>query len=314
MSRGNAQAIDEAAADLGLGARHAGVGELRPRCRARYRSRRGPRRGRLGHALRRLRRRSVDGGCDARLRRNMRAPPRRRGGRQLRELRYKTGLVVEAAQVEDQRAVLDVTHAPGSADRAAPRPAPRAGGPRPCVPTGAMAMPALGSVSSGSAPEPTWLVQSATSTTVGSRRPRSDRLAQPRRRLGHLGLRAARNSASSAASRQPVGIAVELEDGFQRREPDLVEAQRPLHGVLGDARHQLLAAGDDAGLRPAQQLVAGEGDEVGALAPATPSRSARAAGRSGARSTSAPEPRSCTNGTLRARASARQLRRRNRLA
>src|SRR5262249_46387610 len=36
--------------------------------------------------------------------------------------------------------------------------------PAPLRPAGAMAMPVLGSVSSGSAPEPTWLLQEATST------------------------------------------------------------------------------------------------------------------------------------------------------
>jgi hypothetical protein len=41
-------------------------------------------------------------------------------------------------------------------------------------------------------------------------------------------------------------------------------AQRTSEGVAGAAGDQLGGACDDAGLRPAEQLVAGEGDEVGA--------------------------------------------------
>ena len=65
--------------------------------------------------------------------------------------------------------------------------------------------------------------------------------------------------------RQPVGIAIEPQRRLDRRQADLVDAQRPLERIAVDARDQFLASDDEPRLRTAKQLVAGEGDEIGAL-------------------------------------------------
>ena len=137
--------------------------------------------------------------------------------------------------------------------------------PAPLRPTGRMARPALGSVSSGSAPEPIWLAQSATVTSKPS--PTTVAIGPARRpAAAAISARGAHEAAQRRQRlRQPVRIAVELEGGFQGREPDLVEAHGALDRVAGDAGHQFARTRDDAHLRPAQQLVAREGDEVGAL-------------------------------------------------
>ena len=44
-----------------------------------------------------------------------------------------------------------------------------------------------------------------------------------------------------------------------------MSTQRALHRIAVELRDQILAADDEAGLRTAEQLVAGEGDEVGAV-------------------------------------------------
>ena len=83
--------------------------------------------------------------------------------------------------------------------------------------------PALGIVSSGSAPEPIWLAQShdldreagAAAATAG------------RQGLGQgrdLGLRAGEQPQRRQALGQPVGVAVEPQRRLERREADLVEA------------------------------------------------------------------------------------------
>ena len=64
---------------------------------------------------------------------------------------------------------------------------------------------------------------------------------------------------------EAVGVAVEAQRRLQRGEADLVDAHGALHRVAVDQRHEIAAADDEAGLRSAKQLVAGEGDEVGAL-------------------------------------------------
>src|SRR5690606_24028406 len=61
------------------------------------------------------------------------------------------------------------------------------------------------------------------------------------------------------------GIAIEPEAGLQSRQANFVDSQRPFHRVLANALEQILAAGDNARLRTAEQLVTGEGDEIGAL-------------------------------------------------
>ncbi|RZL93513.1 MAG: hypothetical protein EOP73_27610, partial [Variovorax sp.] len=66
--------------------------------------------------------------------------------------------------------------------------------------------------------------------------------------------------------REPVRVGIKPQHRAQRRDGQLVAAQRPLHRIFLDARDQVGAADDDAGLRPAQQLVAAEGDDARAFA------------------------------------------------
>src|SRR5262249_53156607 len=101
--------------------------------------------------------------------------------------------------------------------------------------------------------------------TVGIAQRRSNGPAQPRRDLGHLRARAREVAHRRQGLDQPIRVAVELENGFECGQADLVQAQRRLHGVLSRERDELLAAGNDPDLWPAKQLVPGKGDEIGAL-------------------------------------------------
>ena len=86
-------------------------------------------------------------------------------------------------------------------------------------------------------------------------------------------------------------VEVERERPLERGERELVGAERALERMAAEPLDELGAADDDPGLRPAEQLVAREADEVGA------GGEARARGRLVAeRATSAPEPRSSTSG------------------
>ncbi len=60
------------------------------------------------------------------------------------------------------------------------------------------------------------------------------------------------------------GRTIEAEHRVERRERQLVDAQRALERILLEPANQVRAADDDAGLRSAEQLVAAERDEVGA--------------------------------------------------
>jgi hypothetical protein len=57
---------------------------------------------------------------------------------------------------------------------------------------------------------------------------------------------------------------VQRERPLERGERELVRAERALERVTAQALDQLGTTDDDAGLRAAQQLVAGEADEIGA--------------------------------------------------
>ncbi len=81
-----------------------------------------------------------------------------------------------------------------------------------------------------------------------------------------LRLRAAEQAQAGEAFGQAVGVAIEVEHRFQRRKGQLVDAQGALERVLLDLLDQRLAADDQPGLRAAEQLVAAEGDDVGAVA------------------------------------------------
>ena len=91
--------------------------------------------------------------------------------------------------------------------------------------------------------------------------------------------------------------------GLEGGEHQAAGPQGPGQRVAGAAVDQVAAAGDDAGLRAAEQLVAGEGDQGGAggerLAGRRLARPARRAGRrsaTGVAASSRPEPRSATTG------------------
>ena len=59
-------------------------------------------------------------------------------------------------------------------------------------------------------------------------------------------------------------LEVEEECPLERRERQLVDAQRALEWVPAQALDEVGTAQDDPGLRPAEQLVAREADEIGA--------------------------------------------------
>ena len=58
-------------------------------------------------------------------------------------------------------------------------------------------------------------------------------------------------------------VEVDRQRPFERGERELVGAQRPLQRMTTQPLDELGAPGDDPGLRPTEQLVAGEADEVG---------------------------------------------------
>ena len=61
------------------------------------------------------------------------------------------------------------------------------------------------------------------------------------------------------------GVEVEEQRALERGEPELVDAQRAMQRMAPQPLDQVGAAEDDTGLRAAEQLVAAEADEVGAL-------------------------------------------------
>ena len=88
---------------------------------------------------------------------------------------------------------------------------------------------------------------------------------QPLGERGDRGPRAGKQAQRRQALGQAVRVAVEAQRRLERGDADLVEPHGALHRVAADARDELAAADDEAGLRAAEQLVAREGDEVGAL-------------------------------------------------
>ena len=138
----------------------------------------------------------------------------------------------------------------------------------------------LGSSASGSAPPPT---RATVSSTVAA-----GELGEP---LG-AGANGPAGSATSRDHPQHRDVAVERERSLERRERQLVGPQSPLERVAAEALDEVGAPDDDPRLRAAEELVAGEADEVGAGGERVARRSARRA--SGA---STPEPRSSTSGS-----------------
>ena len=105
----------------------------------------------------------------------------------------------------------------------------------------------------------------------------------------------ARRACARSGSRRVAALAVERERRGEPGERELVGAQRAHQRVLARGLDRGARADRDAGLRPAEQLVAGERHEVGAGRDGLGAPSARRAAPSArwvARSMSAPEPRS----------------------
>ena len=152
-----------------------------------------------------------------------------------------------------------------------------------------------GSRSTGSAPEPIWLRHGSTATrrsgqSVHAPVPPAVRRRPDRRR------RPGQQPQRRQLFRQPVRIQIEQQNLLQRRQPRLVQPQRPLQRIRVHALYQFRATDDQPGLRAAQQLVAGEAHEVGAAA--SDSCGVGSCGSpQAARSTRLPLPRSSTIGS-----------------
>ena len=102
----------------------------------------------------------------------------------------------------------------------------------------------------------------ATSAPGSSAAASAGRTRSASARISAAGRASARIVGSRSARR--AGIGVEAQGRFQRGQPHLVEAQRAFHRIARDALDQMPAADDEAGLRTAQELVAGEGDDIDA--------------------------------------------------
>ena len=111
----------------------------------------------------------------------------------------------------------------------------------------------LGSSASGRAPPPT---RPTVSSTVP---PTSDASRSARART------VSASCAQHAQHGDPLGrVEIEAQRSLERRERQLVRAHRPLQRMAPQLLDEVGASDDDAGLRPAEQLVAREADEVGA--------------------------------------------------
>src|SRR2546427_10428675 len=65
--------------------------------------------------------------------------------------------------------------------------------------------------------------------------------------------------------RELLRLTIELEHRLERGERHLVHTQRTLEVIAFDFFYELVAPDDDAGLRPAEELVAAEGHEISAM-------------------------------------------------
>ena len=114
----------------------------------------------------------------------------------------------------------------------------------------------LGSSASGSAPPPTRATVSSTSPPTQP--------GEPLGPLPHRGDRLGEHAQHRDLAAGALGVEGESERALERRERQLVGAQRALQRMPPQPLDQVGAAGEDPGLRPAEQLVAREADEVGA--------------------------------------------------
>ena len=128
----------------------------------------------------------------------------------------------------------------------------------------------LGSSLSGSAPPPTRPTVSSTSPPTARGQPLGPR--------AHCLERLVQHPQHRHLAQRPLRVEVEPERPLERRQRELVRAQRALERVPPQRLDEVGAADDDPGLRAAEQLVAGEADEIGARRPGSPSRTARPRG------------------------------------
>ena len=112
----------------------------------------------------------------------------------------------------------------------------------------------LGSSASGSAPPPMRPTVSSTSPPVSS----ASRTARPRTAVRVL----EGHAQDGHLAERPLRLQVERERPFERCERELVGANSPLERVAPQPLDELCVPDHDPGLRPAEELVAREADEI----------------------------------------------------
>ena len=119
----------------------------------------------------------------------------------------------------------------------------------------------------------------------------ADERRQPVRARAHRVDRLVEHAQDGDLAASTLRVVEERERSLERGERELVGPQRPLQRVAAEPLHERRLPDDDAGLRAAEELVAGEADEIGA--------GGEARGRSrlvAERRAATPEPRSSTSG------------------
>jgi hypothetical protein len=131
--------------------------------------------------------------------------------------------------------------------------------PAPLRSRGAAARPADGSRSTGNEPE-----QFHHAHVEARRQGRGQRCAERFCGGADVSQRPRQQPQRRQVLRETLGAQVEPQRRLERRQRQLADAQRALQRELADAVDGRLAADDQPGLRPAEQLVAAEGDDVAA--------------------------------------------------
>ena len=120
------------------------------------------------------------------------------------------------------------------------------------------------SSSSGSEPPPARPAAGTTAHAARRGRAGGDPGAQPLGARVELGARGGEHVQHGNVARGARRVAVQAQRGLERGERELVDPHGAGERVRAHPPDRGLGAGDDAGLRPAQQLVRREADEVGA--------------------------------------------------
>src|ERR1700722_6253579 len=183
----------------------------------------------------------------------------------MRELRHEAGLILEATQVEYQAAVLNSTD-DGDGKAAERR--------REFLDSATSAALFRGRLDCQAETRDELRRESSAADLAvarlkihgkGTAERRCDGITKP---LGHRA-QLLRWPGQGAQGRKALDNALRIEIKLQhrrdRRDRHLVEAKRPLQGIALDPRYERRATDDEPGLRTAQQLVAAEGDDIGAV-------------------------------------------------